>query len=244
VLIAPDGRFAVALLNEGARIVSLDADASMHGTLPGVTQVALIGNEEIAFADASEVRIASLATPGDVRATRAFPVGVSSVAADVHGQLFAGLADGSIAALGEHGEPDRILARLPNAARRLVASPGGRWLVALDAEAHPTFIATRSGELRRADAWLRMHAFAFVNEEQLVFTTSEEDPSALALSLERLETEPFFNHGRTITALAAAPGAADAAIALGGDLHLVGAPVPGLHAYASSSVRLVQRGYF
>jgi hypothetical protein len=89
-----------------------------------------------------------------------------------------------------------------------------------------------------------MHALAFANEDPLVFTTSEHDPSALAFSLERFETEPFFNDGRTIAALAAGPGASEAVIALGGDLHLVRAPVPALHAYADSSGRLVRGSSF
>jgi hypothetical protein len=204
VMIARHGRFAVALVDAGARIVSLQADGPAPVTLPGVTQVALLADGEVALADGREVRIVSLAAPGVPRATHAFAAAVL----------------------------------------RLVASPGGRWLVALDAQGRPAVIATPDGTVRVVDAWMHMHALAFVSEEQLVFTASELDPSALALSLERLETEPWFNHGQSITALGAAPGLPDAAIALAGDLHLVRAPMSGRHAYADASVRLVRGGYF
>jgi hypothetical protein len=244
VMIARHGRFAVALVDAGARIVSLQADGPAPVTLPGVTQVALLADGEVALADGREVRIVSLPAPGVSRATHAFAAAVTALAADAQGRLFVALDDGAVIALGERGEPDRELTRRAGAVLRLVASPGGRWLVALDAQGRPAVIATPDGTVRVVDAWMHMHALAFVSEEQLVFTASELDPSALALSLERLETEPWFNHGQSITALGAAPGLPDAAIALGGDLHLVPAPASGRHAYADASVRLVRGGYF
>jgi len=237
VQIAPDGRVAIGLGAYGARFASLDPDLPLEVTLPDVVQAAFSGDDEVALATATEVRLAPRTAPEAPRVTRTFVAPVSALA--VQGRPFVALENRALIALGDHGEPDASLANLPFVARRLLVSPGAKWLIALDADEKPAILPARGGAVRQPDAWMRMHAVAFVSDEQLVFTTSPEDPSALSLSLERLETQPFFNHGLAITALAALPGVPDAAIALEGDLHLVPAPVAGLHAYASASRRLV-----
>ncbi len=243
VLIARDGRFVVALVEGAARIVPLGADGPAVRTLPGVTDAALLSGDDLALAVGNDVRIIDLSAPERPREVRSFPARVTALAADAKGGVYAAREDRALVALGLHGEPDRAFAALPGAARRLAASPGGAWLVALDAEGRPTIVDARSGGLRQPDAWIRMHALAFPSERQLVFTTAEGDPSALALSLEDLRTEPWFNHGQAVTAIAATAGVPDAAVALGGDLLLVPAPVPGANAYASTSLRLVSRRF-
>ena len=114
--------------------------------------------------------------------------------------------DGVTPAVGLTGLPGAR--RLGEALDEVASSPGST-----DDFRGPGEAARRG--VGRRKAGLEAHALAFVSDQRIVFTTAPGDPSALALSLDRLETEPFFDHGRAITALAIAPGVTDDAIALG-----------------------------
>jgi hypothetical protein len=241
VLLTRDGRFAVALYADGARVVPLEDGATAPVSVTGVAHAALLRGDGAVLSLGSEVREVSLAAPTEVRAAHPLPVAVSALASDAQGRAVAALADGSVFAVGRGADATRELVRLPAAAERLVASPGGTWLVAMGADRKTWVVDTRSREVRPLEDSWRIEDAAFVRDDALVFHR-REDPSAFRLSLAHLQIEPWFGQGRFLNALEAAPGVSEAAVAQSGDVLLIPSPISG-NAYTSESTRLVHRRF-
>jgi hypothetical protein len=238
LLASEDGRFVLALQADGAQLLALE-DGAEPQRLAGVAHAALLSGDEVALAAGRELRVAPLAAPGRTRARRELASPIRALASDAQGRLLVALEDGALLAIDAPEAASRERARLPRPARRLRLSPSGSWLVAVYVDARAAVVRIASGEVRALPDWMRVDACAFASEDALVFA-GPGDPSALALSLADLRSEPWLGYGRPLGALAVSPAAPEAAVALGADLLLARAPRGG-NAYTSDAARLVHR---
>ena len=235
ILTTPEGFRAVALFADRAVIRTFD-DRPASRTLPGVAGAALLPGDRGALASGRTLRIAPLGDPERPDLERTLPAEIRALAADRQGRLWAALADGAVVSL-EAGAGLREVARLQAPAERLIVSPGGAWLAAIDAGGKGRVISLADGAVHDVPGF-GVYAAAFATERMLVYNSGPLDGAALALSLDRLATEPWIGQGRGIAALAVDPDAGLAAFAAGGDAHVLVAPGNGGNAYTSSWDRL------
>lgn len=239
LLVTPDGVAAVALGPRGASVLRLDAPAPAAATLPGVEHAALLPGGRLAWAAGEELRSGPLAAPDPGSRGLSLGAPIRALAADREGMLAVALADGRLLALAPDGEARRPLGALDPPATRLAFSPGGAWLAAVDGAGRAWIADLRRGELRPLEPWMGLHHAAFVADDVLVYTAADADPAALSLALGETPTSgSWLNHGQVVTALAGAPGAPLAAVALGPELLLARAPQRAGD-YVSDAERLV-----
>jgi hypothetical protein len=240
ILTTTGGARAVALFGDRAEIHTFEKRAAVV-TLPGVAAAAVLPDDRAAFASGRTLRIAPLGAPQASDLERELPAEARALAADRQGRLWAALADGAVVSL-EAGTALREIARLPAPAERLLVSPGGTWLAAIEPGGKGRVVRAATGAVHELPGF-GVHAAAFASEQLFVFNGSPLDGAALAFSLERMATEPWIGQGIGISALAVDPDAGVAAFAAGNDANVLVAPGKG-NAYTSKWERLADRGGF
>jgi hypothetical protein len=240
ILSTLEGFRALALF-EGRAVVHTFEKGTRTVTLPGVGAAALLPGDRAVLAAGRTLRVAPLAAPQQPDLERELPAEARALAADRQGRIWAALADGALVAL-DGGNALQEIARLPGPAERLLVSPGGSWLAAIEAGGKGRVIAAATGAVHDVPGF-GVHAAAFASERLFLFNSGPLDGAALAFSLERLVTEPWIGQGVGIAALAVDPDAGVAAFAAGNDANVLVAPGKG-NAYTSKWDRLSDRGAF
>jgi hypothetical protein len=236
IVVSADGATAIALFGDRAVARPLDAPRATR-TLPGVADAALLPGDRAALALDRSVLVVAAADPARIDVERKLPLAVRAVAADRQGRIYGALADGALVAI-ESADAPRTIAQLPAAPARLLASPGGTWLAAVDADGKGRIVATATGDVREIPGF-GVHAAAFLSDGALGFNSGPQDGAAQKLSLDAMRTEPWIGQGVGIAALAVAEDAGLAAFAAGRDVHLLAAPGRG-NAYTSNWHRLAR----
>jgi hypothetical protein len=240
ILTTAEGFRAVALFGDRAVVHTFEKGAA-EVTLPGVAAVAILPHDRAAFASGRTLRIAPLGAPRGADLERELPAEARALAADRQGRLWAALADGAVVSL-DAGSALREVARLPAPAERLLVSPGGAWLAAIEAGGKGRVVSAATGAVHELPGF-GVHAAAFASERFLLFNSGPLDGAALAFSLERMATEPWIGQGIGIAALTVDPDSGVAAFATGHDANVLVAPGKG-NAYTSKWDRLSDRGTF
>jgi hypothetical protein len=240
ILTTPEGFRAVALFGDRAAVHTFEKRATAV-TVPGVAAAALLPDDRAAFALGRTLRIAPLDSPQRSELERTLPHEARALAADRQGRLWAALADGAVVFL-DTGAALQEIARLPAPAERLLVSPGGTWLAAIEAGGKGRVVSAATGAVHEVPGF-GVHAAAFASERLFVFNSGPLDGAALAFSLERMATEPWIGQGTGIAALAVDADAGIAAFAAGNDANVLVAPGKG-NAYTSKWDRLADRGAF
>ena len=237
IVASRSGVAAIALFADHAVARLFDAPRATR-TLPGVADAALLPGDRAALAVGRTILVVSTSDPARSEGELPVPGVVRALAADRQGRIYAALADGALVVV-ESARVQRTIAQLPAAPARLLVSPGGTWLAAIDGDGKARIVTPATGAVREVSGF-GMHAVAFLSERALGFNSGPLDGAALALSLEDLRTEPWIGQGGGIAALAVEPDAGLAAFAVGRDVNLLAAPGGG-NAYTSTWERLTDR---